>query len=38
VGYGEYVQRDIYWFADIPIPLREDKYTAMFYIKAIKYT
>jgi len=38
VAYGEYVEKDVYWFADIPFPLRNDKYTARFYVRAIKYT
>lgn len=38
VDYGEYVEKDIFWFADIPYPLMGDIYTAIFYVKAIKYT
>jgi hypothetical protein len=38
VGYGEFVDRDIYWFADIPFPLMGDTYTADFYVRAIKFT
>jgi hypothetical protein len=38
VRYGEFVERDIYWFADIPYPLSGDTYTADFYVRAIKFT
>ena len=38
VDYGEYIEKDIYWSADIPYPLMGDKYTAIFYVRAIKYT
>jgi hypothetical protein len=38
VGYGEFISRDIYWFADIPFPLMGDTYRADFYVRAIKYT
>jgi hypothetical protein len=38
LGYGEFVARDIYWFADIPFPLSGDTYTSDFYVRAIKYT
>jgi hypothetical protein len=38
MDYGEYTEKDIYWFADIPYPLMGDTYTAIFYVRAIKYT
>jgi hypothetical protein len=38
VEYGELIEKDIYWFADIPFPLMGDTYTADFYVRAIKYT
>ena len=38
IGNGEFVEKDIYWFADIPYPLSGDAYTADFYVRAIKYT
>lgn len=35
VGSGENVQKDIYWFLELPVPLRDDVYTTTFYVQAV---
>lgn len=35
VAPGEPVIKDIYWFLDLPVPLRDDVYTTTFYVQAL---
>lgn len=36
VGFGANVQKDLYWFLDLPVPLRDDVYTVTFTVNATK--
>lgn len=36
VAYGESVAKDCYWFLEIPSPCRDDSYTTIAYVQAVK--
>ncbi len=36
VGYGEDVQKDVYWFLDIPSPCLGDEYSTTVYVSVVK--
>ncbi len=38
VDFGESVEKDIYWFLNIPSPQRDDSYTTTVYAQAVKTT
>lgn len=36
VGWGEDVIKNVYWFIDFPLPLRDDVYSTTFYVNVVK--